>query len=60
MDLRQEIRACFNDVAGWALDQVFEGNPQTFTVTWDHILAATWPNTPKASNACKLVRGKPY
>ena len=60
MDLRQEIRACFNDVAGGALDQVFEGNPQTFSVTWDLILAATWQNTPKACNACKSVRGKPY
>ena len=60
MDLRQEIRARFNDVAGGAIDQVFESNPQTLTVTWDHILAATWPNTSKACNACKSVRGKPY
>ena len=60
MDLCQEIRARLNDVAGGVLDQVFEGNPQTFTVTWDHILAATWPNTPEACNACKLIRSKPY
>jgi hypothetical protein len=60
IDLHQEVRNRFKENASGSRDQEFEGNPETFVVTWDHLLTAKWPNPPKACNLCKSGRSKPY